>query len=78
LTPATPLILLVQAYRFAVSPFMPRCCRFHPSCSAYALEALRRHGLVRGGWLTVKRLARCQPFCEGGVDPVPPAPEKRR
>jgi len=78
LIPALPLLLLVRLYRYAISPFMPRCCRFHPSCSAYAEEALVRHGLLRGGWLAVRRLARCHPFCEGGVDPVPPVTDECR
>ena len=62
----------IQLYRFVLSPFLPRACRFYPSCSAYALGALRTHGLVRGGWLALKRLLRCHPFHPGGVDPVPP------
>jgi putative membrane protein insertion efficiency factor len=69
------LVLLLSApihlYRWALSPLLPRACRFHPSCSAYALEALQRHGPVRGVGLTVWRLARCQPFAKGGEDPVP-------
>ncbi len=65
------LVALVRAYQLLVSPLLPPSCRFHPSCSAYAAEALRRHGAARGSWLAVKRLARCHPFCEGGLDPVP-------
>ncbi len=65
------LLMLVGAYRWLVSPLLPPACRFYPSCSAYAAEAIRRHGAVRGSVLTVKRLARCHPLCEGGVDPVP-------
>lgn len=65
------LQLLVRIYRLVLSPVLPPSCRFHPSCSAYALEALERHGAVRGSWLTLRRLGRCHPFCEGGVDPVP-------
>jgi uncharacterized protein len=65
------LQLPIRLYRRVVSPLLPPSCRFHPSCSAYALEALGRHGAARGGWLTLRRLARCHPFCEGGVDPVP-------
>jgi len=65
------LVALVRIYQLLVSPLLPPSCRFHPSCSAYAAEALRRHGAARGSWLAVKRLARCHPFCEGGIDPVP-------
>jgi putative membrane protein insertion efficiency factor len=65
------LLLLVRAYRLLVSPLLPPSCRFHPSCSAYALGALERHGALRGSWLTARRLARCHPFHPGGIDPVP-------
>lgn len=65
------LIVLVRGYQVALSPLLPSTCRFMPSCSAYAVEALERHGALRGSWLTVRRLARCHPFCVGGYDPVP-------
>jgi putative membrane protein insertion efficiency factor len=65
------LLLLVAFYRRLVSPLLPAACRFYPSCSAYAETALRRHGAVRGTWLTARRLARCHPFHPGGIDPVP-------
>jgi putative membrane protein insertion efficiency factor len=65
------LLLLVRAYRRVVSPLLPPRCRFAPSCSAYAEEALRAHGAVRGTWLAVRRVARCHPFNPGGYDPVP-------
>jgi len=68
---AWPLILLVQAYRWIVGPLLPRACRFHPSCSAYAATALERHGALRGSWLAARRVARCHPWHPGGVDPVP-------
>ncbi len=71
------LILLVKSYQRLVSPLLPRACRFYPSCSAYAAEALRRHGAARGTWLALKRLGRCHPFHPGGLDPVPELTPKR-
>ena len=65
------LIALIHAYRWILSPFLGPSCRFLPTCSAYAEEAIGRHGAARGTWLTIKRLARCHPFCRGGIDPVP-------
>jgi len=65
------LSLLVLGYRYSLSPLLGRHCRFHPSCSAYALEALERHGAARGAWLALGRLARCHPWHPGGHDPVP-------
>lgn len=62
---------LVAAYRRFLSPWKPACCRFHPTCSQYALEAFRAHGFVRGLGLAVWRVLRCQPFARGGWDPVP-------
>ena len=71
------LALLVLApiwvYRNAISPMMPRTCRYYPSCSAYAEQAVKTHGAFRGTWLAVRRLARCHPWTPGGVDHVPPA-----
>lgn len=64
-------VALVRAYRFLLSPWFGRTCRHFPSCSEYAVEALRRFGLVRGGWLTIRRLARCHPWGTSGYDPVP-------
>src|ERR1700751_3390271 len=66
------LIVPVIGSRRFISPLLPPVCRFAPSCSEYALEALRVHGAVRGLWLAVRRLARCHPFNPGGYDPVPP------
>nr|WP_192907112.1 membrane protein insertion efficiency factor YidD [Glycomyces paridis] len=65
----------VIAYRRWISPALPARCRFYPSCSAYTLEALSRHGAVRGIWLSLRRLGRCHPFHPGGYDPVPPRDE---
>ncbi len=63
--------LLIRIYQWTVSPMLGPTCRFHPSCSNYALEAINRFGLFRGSWLTVKRLGRCHPWHPGGFDPVP-------
>ena len=62
----------VWLYQRLLSPLKPRCCRFHPTCSSYALEALRVHGAFYGSWLTLRRIVRCHPFCAPGYDPVPP------
>ncbi len=67
----TVLTALLRAYRYAVSPMLGARCRFHPSCSAYALEAIAAHGALRGSWLAVRRVARCHPWHPGGYDPVP-------
>ena len=64
--------LPIRFYRRYLSPLKPPICRFTPTCSSYAIEALETHGLVRGTWLTTWRILRCQPFCRGGHDPVPP------
>ena len=65
------LIGLIRVYRWTLSPLLGPSCRFEPSCSAYAEQAIRRHGPWRGGWLALRRLGRCQPFSRGGIDPVP-------
>jgi putative membrane protein insertion efficiency factor len=65
------LINAVRAYRYAISPLLGNHCRFHPSCSEYALIAISRYGAARGSWLTVRRLLRCHPWHHGGYDPVP-------
>jgi len=66
-----PLIFLVRFYQAAIGPLLPPACRYYPSCSQYAIEALERHGALRGSWLAAKRIARCHPFRPGGYDPVP-------
>ncbi len=62
---------LIRFYQLAISPYTPPSCRYLPSCSQYGYEAITRHGLIKGGWLTARRLCRCHPFCRGGIDPVP-------
>ena len=70
------LIGLVKAYRLLLSPWIGSSCRFTPTCSAYSLEALERHGASAGTYLTLARIARCHPWCAGGHDPVPAAPPR--
>jgi putative membrane protein insertion efficiency factor len=65
------LLAAVELYRRIVSPLLPAHCRFHPSCSEYAVEALREHGAARGGWMALRRVGRCHPWNPGGIDPVP-------
>ena len=69
---ARPLLALVFLYQATLRPFFGGHCRFHPSCSEFAVEALRTHGALRGSWLALHRLVRCHPFGGGGYDPVPP------
>ncbi|NJO77795.1 MAG: membrane protein insertion efficiency factor YidD [Cyanobacteria bacterium RM1_2_2] len=70
-----PLLLsLIRLYRAAISPLFPPTCRFHPTCSQYALEAVERYGAWRGGWLAIRRVLRCHPLHPGGYDPVPTSP----
>ena len=66
-----PFILLVKFYQTCISPLKPACCRFTPTCSAYAIEALRKHGPIKGLYLTIKRILRCHPWGGSGYDPVP-------
>jgi len=69
--PVKPLVFLIDIYRRFISPLLPRSCRFYPSCSCYARDALLSFGLLRGGVLMVKRLLKCHPFHPGGYDPLP-------
>ena len=72
------LVFAIKAYRYLLSPFFGQHCRFHPSCSAYAIEAIERHGALRGTWLAWRRLLRCHPLNAGGVDIVPAAVAPKR
>lgn len=74
MSPAARLLALpVRAYRLLLSPWLGHACRYQPTCSAYALEALERHGALRGGWLAARRIGRCHPWGGAGYDPVPGA-----
>ncbi|MEQ9464270.1 MAG: membrane protein insertion efficiency factor YidD [Haliea sp.] len=66
------LIAVISLYRYAVSPFLGNNCRFYPSCSHYAQDAIALHGVFRGSYLTLRRIGKCHPWHEGGIDPVPP------
>ncbi|CEH29357.1 membrane protein insertion efficiency factor YidD [Aneurinibacillus migulanus] len=70
-------IFIIRFYQRLISPLLPPSCRFYPSCSHYGLEAIRRFGALKGGWLTVKRLLKCHPFHLGGIDPVPEKKEHK-
>lgn len=67
-----PFILLVRFYQVAISPYTPNSCRYQPTCSHYTIEALKVHGLFKGGWLAIKRISSCHPWGGSGYDPVPP------
>jgi putative membrane protein insertion efficiency factor len=71
------VVLPIRVYQYCISPLLPAACRFYPSCSNYVLQAVLRHGIVRGGLLGLRRLARCHPWSPGGYDPVPPVPSPR-
>ena len=72
------LIVLIRGYQLLLSPLLGNHCRFYPSCSPYAREAIERHGALRGGWLAIRRVLRCHPWHPGGVDPVPEPVQKDR
>lgn len=71
LIPRNIVIVLLRVYRAVISPLYGQVCRYYPSCSAYGLGAVQEHGVVRGGWLTVRRLGRCHPWADGGIDDWP-------
>jgi len=62
---------LIRGYQLVISPMLPPSCRYVPTCSEYSLEAIERYGILKGGWMTVRRIGRCHPFAKGGLDPVP-------
>ena len=64
-------LLLIRFYKKAISPFLPSACRFHPTCSEYTYQAIEKYGFLRGSWLGIRRIVRCNPFNAGGFDPVP-------
>jgi len=68
---AVPFILLIKIYQLLISPLLPSSCRYIPTCSQYSLEALKKYGLLKGGWLGIKRISRCHPWGKSGYDPVP-------
>ena len=65
------ILFLIRVYRRYISPLFPPCCRFYPTCSTYAMQAVEKYGALKGGWLAVKRILRSNPFNDGGYDPVP-------
>ncbi len=68
---SSPFILLIRFYQYCISPFTPAACRYTPTCSQYALEAIRKYGILKGGWLALKRILSCHPWGGSGYDPVP-------
>jgi uncharacterized protein len=74
---SAPFVFAIRLYQRFISPLTPPACRYYPSCSEYAVVAIQRHGLLRGSWLSVRRIGRCHPWARGGVDHVPPARSDR-
>jgi len=72
-----PFVLLIRGYQILISPLFPSTCRYDPTCSHYAIDALRTHGLIRGSWLAIKRISSCNPWGGKGYDPVPPSNKKK-
>ncbi len=66
-----PFLFVIKIYQIFISPLTPAACRFHPTCSNYAKQALQKHGLIKGSWFSIKRILRCHPFGDSGYDPVP-------
>lgn len=64
------IILIIKGYRVFISPFIPPACKYEPSCSAYAIDAFKKYGILKGFFLSLKRILRCNPFCKGGIDPL--------
>ena len=69
--PMKGMLVMLRFYKREISPMLPPCCRYTPTCSEYAMQAVEKYGVVKGGWLAAKRILRCHPFHEGGYDPVP-------
>ena len=69
--PMKGMLVMLRFYKREISPMLPPCCRYTPTCSEYAMQAVEKYGAVKGGWLAAKRILRCHPFHEGGYDPVP-------
>ena len=69
--PMKGMLVMLRFYKREISPMLPPCCRYTPTCSEYAMQAVEKYGAVKGGWLAAKRMLRCHPFHEGGYDPVP-------
>ena len=65
------LVYAIKFYKFFISPMMPQACKYYPTCSVYSIQAIKRFGLIRGGYLSLKRILSCNPFSDGGIDPVP-------